>query len=625
MAISALLLLTQALSPALYTRPASADPVYPELITQNDAGQQANGSINGVVAVSDNGRYVAYSSLASNLDDRHTIPSIGDAYVYVRDRVAATTRLVSQGTGTTALRFTEILDISGDGQYVFFMLNRDYEGRVAGIYRYAVGTEEIELITTNAANYGSSSYNGNFLVVAADDGNTRDVVRIDISSGDRITIADGPSYPFGQISSDGNQILYVDSMAALRLYTVNSQSSQLLYQGTVTNPSPPGPIAISKNQQYAFFNSSDTGVTSETIPECYPQSCAYRVNISNGEIKAIKASYGGEMIHPRFDGYGLVSGDGNVVVVNDEVDGQPIGSRVETGMLYINVESGESYPVGYGPNWEVPTPLYTQAVASLSADTSEVFYYTSASNSGLTPNCSNESQPEQFFFCSDIFVTSTAKNPNSTGGTTTLPASADNHVRSGQDHRNYGALEYMRLQASGDNRSLIKFDENAIEAAIGNGTLTSATLQLTIVDNGNNWGATGRDISLHRLLKDWTEGNGDENNRGNGNGSTWACAVDSIIENQSKNCSGITEWTMGQPNNPAVHPWQEAATDNYTITNGLSGTIELDVTSDVQAFIDGDHMNYGWLIKRANESQNGMVSFGTKESATAPELVLTFE
>src|SRR5262245_12525623 len=37
-------------------------------------------------------------------------------------------------------------------------------------------------------------------------------------------------------------------------------------------------------------------------------------------------------------------------------------------------------------------------------------------------------------------------------------SAADTYVRSGSAHRNEGANTYMQLQASGDNRSLVKFD-----------------------------------------------------------------------------------------------------------------------------------------------------------------------
>jgi N-acetylneuraminic acid mutarotase len=207
--------------------------------------------------------------------------------------------------------------------------------------------------------------------------------------------------------------------------------------------------------------------------------------------------------------------------------------------------------------------------------------------------------------------------------TVTFDASEDTYVRSGQGNRNFGSGIFMRVQPSGDNRALVKFDQNAMQSTIS-GTVLEAKLRLTITDNNNSWGATGRTVDVHRLISDWTEGTGTENNNGTGSGATWNCAIDSIISNAAKNCSGTTEWEMGQPNNPSVHPWVQTATDSETITNNQTGVVEYDVTSDVTAFMNGTN-NYGWIVRKTNEGQNGQVSFGTRESASQPQLVVTYQ
>lgn len=207
--------------------------------------------------------------------------------------------------------------------------------------------------------------------------------------------------------------------------------------------------------------------------------------------------------------------------------------------------------------------------------------------------------------------------------TITFTASGDTYVRSGQGNRNYGYIPFMRVQSTGDNRGLVRFDQSALQSSIS-GAVLSAKLRLTITDNGNNWGATGRTVDVYRIIADWAEGNGTENSNGAGSGATWNCAIDSIISNAAKNCSGATEWEMGQPNNPNVHPWVATATDSKTIINNQTGVVEYDVTADVQAFMNGTN-NYGWLIKKTNEGQNGQVNFGTRESSSVPQLVVTYQ
>ncbi len=188
----------------------------------------------------------------------------------------------------------------------------------------------------------------------------------------------------------------------------------------------------------------------------------------------------------------------------------------------------------------------------------------------------------------------------------------------------YGGAPFIRMQSSGSNRGLVRFDQSALQATVGDGTLVSATLRFTITDNGNNWGASGRTVDVHRMLADWAEGTGTETNRGSGPGATWNCAVDSQISNQAKNCAGNTEWEMGQPNNLSVHPWASVASASQLITNAQTGVVEYDVTADVTDFMNGTFSNYGWLVKKTNESQNGQVSFGSRESATPPQLVVTY-
>ena len=69
------------------------------------------------------------------------------------------------------------------------------------------------------------------------------------------------------------------------------------------------------------------------------------------------------------------------------------------------------------------------------------------------------------------------------------------------------------------------------------------------------------------------------------------------------------------------------ATDSVLITNDMINQfIEFDVTSDVQAYLDGTKSNFGWIIKKGDEAFNGSVEFVSKENGVNnPELFLVFE
>lgn len=80
-------------------------------------GRQAGGG-SPTGAISADGRFVAFTSWASNLVSGDTN---GDNDVFVRDRVTGTTRLVSVGLdGQVGNRESVARDISGDGRYVLF-------------------------------------------------------------------------------------------------------------------------------------------------------------------------------------------------------------------------------------------------------------------------------------------------------------------------------------------------------------------------------------------------------------------------------------------------------------------------------------------------------------------------
>jgi hypothetical protein len=210
----------------------------------------------------------------------------------------------------------------------------------------------------------------------------------------------------------------------------------------------------------------------------------------------------------------------------------------------------------------------------------------------------------------------------------TLTASADTYVRAGAPNTNEGASPILRIKESGHNRALVRFSQTEIQSLIGGGTLVSATLQMDIVENGNNWGKDGRMVGAYRLLMDWTEGNGknaelkpSESYRGDGPGATWNCATDTDITNHKPDY-GVA-WEMGKPKHPELHPWVEVATDSALITKGLTGQVEWDVTADVAAFLSGVP-NYGWIIIKDEENQAGHVDFSSREGDSAPRLVLTY-
>lgn len=218
-----------------------------------------------------------------------------------------------------------------------------------------------------------------------------------------------------------------------------------------------------------------------------------------------------------------------------------------------------------------------------------------------------------------------------------MSSNKDSFLKSGESNTNEGINTMMRVRDSGNNRALMTFDQNAILTAAQGKTLQSATLRLYIEENGNNWGPNGRTIDVHRLLSNWSEGNGFNDKpasltqsqfnalktRGNGLGVTWECATDTEINNQQTNCS--TQWNGASFNLTPTGTITIFKDNPPTHTVKTVGWIEFDVTSDLATFISGSAQNYGWIIKKTNEGDSGLVEFTSDEGTTnKPELVLVF-
>src|SRR5262249_34063574 len=154
----------------------------------------------------------------------------------------------------------------------------------------------------------------------------------------------------------------------------------------------------------------------------------------------------------------------------------------------------------------------------------------------------------------------------------------------------------------------VRFDQPAINAQVGASSIASAKLRLYVSLNANNWGSTGRTVGVHRMTQDWTE-----------NGVTWNCPNDTLPTNSSPNCNPA--WDMA---NFPTWPFEKAPTSTVLHTNGMTGWIEWDVTSDVVQFVSGTVPNYGWIVRKMQENDAGHVDYSSREELNhPPQLVIT--
>lgn len=205
----------------------------------------------------------------------------------------------------------------------------------------------------------------------------------------------------------------------------------------------------------------------------------------------------------------------------------------------------------------------------------------------------------------DRFVAAAEVAPDSLG------PNRDTYLAASDPNKPRGTRDSMVIEPANKNRVLVAFDQATIATRVGNSALSTATLELTIKAANAAWGAGGT-VELYRLTKDWTEA-----------GATWNCAVDANTGNSTPDCSGSTAWSMGG----TPLPWASPRTAQFTVTNGMSGVVRLDVTSDVRSFLAGTS-NVGWLIKALTEGAGvtGRLSFWSREATVAarrPRLILT--
>jgi Tol biopolymer transport system component len=211
-----------------------------ELVSRDSGGAPAdNDSFSP--ALSADGRFVAFSSLADNLDsrDHNHAPD-----VYLHDRVTRRTSLISTGSdGRAADGPSGQPSVSGDGRMVAFTsaatnLDPDDTNGVADVYLHDVVTGSTELVSRGldgGAAHGLSSepaisadgrsvaFTSSAADLVPNDGNGADDVFVRSSDGSEVrlvsTSADGVAATGGShspsISADGHRVTFLSAGADL--------------------------------------------------------------------------------------------------------------------------------------------------------------------------------------------------------------------------------------------------------------------------------------------------------------------------------------------------------------------------------------------------------------------------
>ena len=187
---------------------------------------------------------------------------------------------------------------------------------------------------------------------------------------------------------------------------------------------------------------------------------------------------------------------------------------------------------------------------------------------------------------------------------------ADTFLRGQYANKNEGDTDYARIAKEDEARMLLFFETQDIQTELNGAGLVSATLELYIEHNQQNW-SSGRTVDIHRLTAEWA---GEVGGIEGEDGVTWNCQHDTEPEDIFQDCT--TTWNGGT--------FVATPSDTDTYTNTTSGWVSFDVTADTSFFLNNPTQNFGWIIKKTDETVDGRVEYTTLEGTVgfAPRLVL---
>lgn len=205
------------------------------------------------------------------------------------------------------------------------------------------------------------------------------------------------------------------------------------------------------------------------------------------------------------------------------------------------------------------------------------------------------------------------------GDQVTLTPSKDNSIFEEDglsDGKGTGIFAGQTARTQSLRRALIAFD---VAGTIPAGaTITSVQLQLRVTMTASN---TQRQMSLHRLLADWGEGDSNSNVRGGGMGAP-AAPGDATW---SDRFFDTVAWaTPGGDFNPTASATGSAGNINTTTT--FASTTAL--VADVQGWLANPQSNFGWILRGVETSTGTAKRFASREvtqAAQRPQLIVAFE
>ena len=173
-------------------------------------------------------------------------------------------------------------------------------------------------------------------------------------------------------------------------------------------------------------------------------------------------------------------------------------------------------------------------------------------------------------------------------------AAQDNYIQLKNTGLNFGTSTNLVIDRESTDlqRALLRFDVSAIPA---NAIITSATLQMQSTQIGGDM-----NINVYELLRSWTEGSGS----GTADAANWTQAAPG------------TNWTSagGDFNTTAA----------ATLNTNTTGQHAWNLTSLVQAWVNGSKANNGVMIASPDGGGSRTATYDSSEGTTPPSLVINY-
>jgi hypothetical protein len=189
-----------------------------------------------------------------------------------------------------------------------------------------------------------------------------------------------------------------------------------------------------------------------------------------------------------------------------------------------------------------------------------------------------------------------------------LPVAADSSVRRWVPNLGHGSDVRLHVGRNVTNwdRSVLRFDRQALLTLVNGGVLKSAKLRLTI-EAMDPLFRNDTPLQVRALTRAWVE-----------SGVTWHCPNDPTPTDTNADCVGPS-WDMLGTSAP---PWTATPVGASVLKRGQTGVVDVDVTAEVQRWLSGNAESPGLILGLGGDPIDAWVNFVSREGGAGPTLLL---